>query len=287
MLESVFLPLDLADEIEVALVAGAADALALGADAAGAHGLGVPADASNLALRAVRAFREATGLAEGVRVSLRKRIPAAAGLGGGSSDAAAVLRALATLAPGAAGPAVLPELALRLGADVPFFLDPRPALVSGIGERIEALPGVPALALVLALPGTPLSTATVFQEYDRSGAALTPAGAGSTMPVRLAAWITAGLAAARAPAELFVNDLEPAATRLAPAIRTLRRALAQRGALIVGLSGSGPTVYGIFEDRRVAQEAAHRLGLAEPARAIVASTLPSPAAQFVGASPNW
>lgn len=288
LLESVFLPLDLADDLEVALVPGAADALALQQDAAGGDGApGVPADASNLALRAVRAYREATGLAEGVRVTLRKRIPAAAGLGGGSSDAAAVLRALVALAPGVAGPAALPDLALRLGADVPFFLEPRPALVSGIGERIEALPGVPSLALVLALPGTRLATAAVFREYDVSGAALTPAGAASTMPDRLAAWITAGLAAARVPAELFVNDLEPAATRLAPAIRTLRRALAQRGALVVGLSGSGPTVYGIFGDRRVAQEAAHRLGLAAPARAIVASTLPSPAAEFVGASPNW
>jgi 4-diphosphocytidyl-2-C-methyl-D-erythritol kinase len=273
LLESVFLPLDLGDDVEVALLPGGEDTLALEGDAAD-----VPADVSNLALRAAALFRRAACLSGGVRVRLRKRIPAAAGLGGGSSDAAAVLRGLARLAPGALAAEELAELALRLGADVPFFLDPRPALVSGIGERIEALPGVPAFALVLALPGTPLSTAAVFREYDLSRAALTPAGAGSSMPGRLAAWAAAGLAAASAPAELPVNDLEPAATRLAPAITALKRALAQCGALVVGLSGSGPTLYGIFEDRRVAQEAAHRLALAAPARAIVASTLPSPTA---------
>jgi 4-diphosphocytidyl-2-C-methyl-D-erythritol kinase len=269
----VFLPLDLGDEVEVALLPGGEDAIVVEGDADG-----VPADASNLALRAAALFRQAAGLAGGIRVRLRKRIPAAAGLGGGSSDAAAVLRGLTRLAPGALVAAQLAELALRLGADVPFFLDARPALVSGIGERIEPLAGVPALALALALPGTALSTAAVFREYDLSRAALTPAGAGSSMPGRLAAWTAAGLAAASAPADLPVNDLEPAATRLAPAIAPLKRALAQRGALVVGLSGSGPAVYGIFEDRRVAQEAAHRLALAAPARAIVASTLPSPAA---------
>jgi 4-diphosphocytidyl-2-C-methyl-D-erythritol kinase len=282
LLESVFLPLDLADDVEVALLPGGQDTIAVEGDVRG-----VPANASNLALRAAALFREAAvreaavrevaGLG-GVRVRLRKRIPAAAGLGGGSSDAAAVLRVLAQLTPGAVDAMRLAELALRLGADVPFFLDPRPALVSGIGERIEPLAGVPGLALVLALPGTSLSTAAVFRDYDLSRAALTPAGAGPSMVGRLAAWTAAGLAAASTPAELLVNDLEPAATRLAPALAPLKRKLAQCGALVVGLSGSGPTVYGIFEDRRAAQEAAHRLALAAPARAIVASTLPSPAA---------
>ena len=160
-LESVFLPLDLADEVELETDGPAEPRVDFSlAEAAP----GTPADASNLAARAAEAFLAASGLRRAVRIRLAKRIPAQAGLGGGSSDAGAVLRGLSERFPEALGGDALGALALGLGADVPFFLDPRPVLVSGVGERREPLKGWPAWTLLLANPGTPLSTGRVFDD---------------------------------------------------------------------------------------------------------------------------
>ena len=264
-LESLFLPLDLADEVAVEAGPGRSVLLALeGAPP------GVPADADNLAVRAGAAFLAAAGLEAELRIRLRKHIPAAAGLGGGSSDAGAVLRALARLYPGALTPEALAALALELGADVPFFLDPRPALASGVGERLEPVAGAPRLAVLLVNPGIPLATADVYRAFDAlagsSRGALTPFEPGSTMR-RLSGlrdtggrldWQSAGLS------DLLVNDLEPAATRLCPAIRRLRSRLETSGARGVAISGSGPTLFGIFPDARAAQAAAERAGFESP-----------------------
>jgi 4-diphosphocytidyl-2-C-methyl-D-erythritol kinase len=163
-LESLFVPLDLADEValDAEEAAAARVVLELSGEAAG-----IPADAGNLALRAGERFLEAAGLRVALRIRLVKRIPAAAGLGGGSSDAGAVLRGLTGLFPGALDREALLRMAVSLGADVPFFLDPRPMRVSGIGERCEPLPDrFPARVLVLANPGAQLSTAQVYQAFD-------------------------------------------------------------------------------------------------------------------------
>jgi len=291
-LESLFLPLDLADEVEVQERPEPGVALEL----EGACD-GVPGEGSNLAARAARAFAEAAGLAGGLRIRLRKRIPAAAGLGGGSSDAGAVLRALAALHPERLSAQGLRSLALDLGADVPFFLDPRPARVTGIGEHIEALEGIPSLALLLLHPGTPLSTPEVYRAWDalapppgpRSRPSPGPAALrgprGLRGPRSLAAWVSAEA----------VNDLEPAAVRLCPAIARLRQGLREAGALAVALSGSGPTLFGVFASRSAAERAAGQVsggaggtgedrgagprpGAAHPAVwARVARTLPSDA----------
>ena len=114
---------------------------------------GVPADASNLALRAAAEFLAAAGLVRALRLRVTKRIPVAAGLGGGSSDAGAVLRGLAASFPGAIAAPALARLALRLGADVPYFLAPRPARVGGIGERSEPLAGPAGARLPAREPG--------------------------------------------------------------------------------------------------------------------------------------
>ncbi len=130
-LESVFLPLDLGDEVELEVAPARLSSVALTLHPGPVEG--VPGDASNLAYRAAEAFLEVAGRAGctgSVRIRLHKRIPAAAGLGGGSSDAGVVLRSLARLFPAALSAKALGELALDLGADVPFFLDPRPARVS-------------------------------------------------------------------------------------------------------------------------------------------------------------
>lgn len=277
-LDSLFLPLDLADELELR-EAPPEDGVSLEL-AGGAPG--VPADPSNLAVRAALAFAEAAGLTTGLAVRLTKRIPAAAGLGGGSSDAGAVLRELDRRHPGAVAPERLRALALSLGADVPFFLDPRPARVRGVGERVEPVEGVPALHLVLANPGIPLSTAEVYRAADALGGELTGPAGGPTMPP-LSALREAGADPAdpsgpgAGELEAWVrNDLEPAALRLCPPIGRLRERLRQAGARAVGLSGSGPTLYGLFGDRATATRAAVEAGIRAPAWVRVAQTLPSP-----------
>jgi len=263
LLESLFVPIDLVDRVQIEPRDTPSVALQLDGDVSG-----VPADGSNLALGAARAFLAAAGIVAGLGLVLEKRIPASAGLGGGSSDAAAVLRGLARLYPDAISPEGLLELALGLGADVPFFLDPRPALVTGIGERIEAISGLPAFPLLLAHPGAPLATRDVYRAYDALPASLTPVQTGSTM-LTISALRECG---DRALAELLENDLEPAAGRLCPRITELREVIEGSGALAVGMSGSGPTIFGIFRDTIAASQARDRLDLAPPARTWLANT---------------
>jgi len=268
-LESLFAPIDFADELEVTVEEGAPAEVRL--ELSGLGG-GVPADAQNLAVRAARAFLDATGLRVRVRIALEKRVPTAAGLGGGSSDAGAVLRALARRFPGALAPPALADLALGLGADVPFFLDPRPVLVSGVGERRTPLPErLPPLALVLANPGVPLATAAVFAGYAASAAPPTARG-------RLAAALREALdgppeaLAARLQA-LVENDLEGPAVALCPGIGAVREALAASGAQAVGLSGSGATLYGVYASPAAAEAALGRARLPAGAWARLARTL--------------
>lgn len=263
LLESLFVPLDLADEVSVEVLSGVpstAPGVALSLEVRDAPvGPGeIPGGDENLAVRAARAFLEAARL-DGVSLEVRlgKRIPAAAGLGGGSSDAGAVLRALARLFPGALPGGEVVRLALGLGADVPFFLDPRPALVSGVGETIEPVEGVPGLVLVLANPGESLATAEVYSTFDELRPSLTPVGAGSTMRA-LSGLRSDPNAFAKLFETLLENDLEPAAVRLCPPIARLRERLRVAGALVTGMSGSGATVFGLFPDEVAAERALAR-----------------------------
>ncbi len=248
-LESVFLPLDLADEVELE-AEGPADPC-IDFALVGAPG-GAPTDGSNLAARAAEAFLAETGLRQALRIRLTKRIPVAAGLGGGSSDAGAVLRGLAERFPGALGGEALAALALGLGADVPFFLDPRPALVSGVGERREPLAGWPVWTLLLANPGTPLATGRVFDAYDALPAAPRPPDSLRSLAERLC---TGPSDPASVLEPLLHNGLEPAALALCPEIGPLRERLRESGALAVGFSGSGATLFGVFSGEREAVQA--------------------------------
>jgi 4-diphosphocytidyl-2-C-methyl-D-erythritol kinase len=265
-LESVFAPLDLADRLSLRVAGSARPEVTLRVTG----GAGVPEDDTNLAARAARRFLEAAGLDLRVEIELDKRVPAGAGLGGGSSDAAAVLRALDAWRPGAVAAGTLHELALGLGADVPYFLDPRPARVSGVGERREPL-ALPALCLLLVNPGLALSTAEVFRAFD----ALVPdpraPGPGDARSE------TGALHVRGAPDLSLRNDLEPAAIRLCPAIRRLRAQLAGLSprALGVGMSGSGPTLYAVYPDAAGAERALAGAGFRDPVWARVASTLES------------
>ncbi len=259
-LESVFVPLALGDDVTVALGGAPGLTLALSGDAAA----GVPADARNLAWRAAEAFAQEARLGSGVAIDLVKRVPSPAGLGGGSSDAGAVLRALAALVPGAVTPGRLAEIALRLGADVPFFLDPRPALVSGIGERILPLAGLPALPVLLAHPGVGLETRAVYAAFD-ADASLTPPRPPSNLRALLTLREKADAAEVDWPSSrepltaLVANDLEPAASRLSPWVAKLREELTATGARAVGMSGSGPTMYAIFASESEARSASDQV----------------------------
>jgi 4-diphosphocytidyl-2-C-methyl-D-erythritol kinase len=182
-------------------------------------------------------------------------VPVAAGLGGGSGDAAAVLR----LAGGEVSD--LPQLAAELGADVPSQLRPSLALVRGAGERIEPLPDPAEHAAVLLPGGGGLSTAAVFAEADRLGLSRSTSEL-DELAARLREVAGAGASPLAYP-ELLVNDLEAAARSLRPDIDEALHALRAAGAPVAILSGSGPTAVGLFPDLAAAQAAADRLDAAE------------------------
>ena len=279
LIESLFVPIDLADEVRVGISPSPEPRVTLechwASDAQGVEDL--PPGEENLAVRAADGFLRSCGRPLAVSVHLTKRIPVAAGLGGGSSDAGAVLRALDALVPGAVGPSALAALALSLGADVPFFLEPRPAIVSGIGERLEPFPGLPSLSLVLANPGPPVSTAAVFQAWDARSPALTTAKPGSTLR-SLSDWMAAdsgdSVALSSRLGEVLENDLEGAARQLCPSIGQVQRSLLECGAQAVGMSGSGGTSFGIFANKSEANEAARQLALGGDGWVRLAGTLP-------------
>ena len=205
----------------------------------------------NLAARALAALRAHGWRHPPLRIEIEKRIPVAAGLGGGSADAAAVLR----LAAGEVED--LEEIAAWLGADVPSQLTPAPALVRGAGERIERLPAPAPHAVVLLPGGGGLGTAAVFAEADRLGLGRGAAELGE-LAERLRAAAGAGVSPLDYP-ELLANDLEPAARSLRPEIGAALEALRDAGARQALLTGSGPTAFGLFGSLAAARDAAAAL----------------------------
>jgi len=209
-------------------------------------------EGENLAERALAGLRARGWDGPPLRIEIDKRIPIAAGLGGGSADAAAVLRL-------AAGARVgdLPELAAELGADVPSQLVPALSLVRGAGERVERLPDPSPHAVVLLPGGGGLSTARVFEESDRLGLGRS---AGELGEIEAALREAAGAGASPlAYADLLVNDLEPAALALRPEIEDALNSLRGAGAGHVMLTGTGPTAVGVCEDIVAAERVAARL----------------------------
>ena len=263
-LVSLIEPLSLADELTLEeLPGGAAVAAAVGMSgetcAAGGDEVVCPGvEGPNLAGAALAAYRAASGWdGPAQRLTIAKRVPVAAGMGGGSGDAAAALR-LAAHAAGRPDDPLLARLAPQLGADVPSQVAPQPVLVGGAGEEVRPVaPRAPHGVLVLPSPHR-LSTPDVFREADRLGLPRPAAG----LAQRRAA-LEAALAAGPALApELVVNDLEPAARSLCPAIDDALAAARAAGADHALVSGSGPTVVGIFwgsEGAAAAQEAAAAL----------------------------
>jgi 4-diphosphocytidyl-2-C-methyl-D-erythritol kinase len=217
----------------------------------------VPRDRDNLVIRAAEALAawgDLASRAPGARIRLDKRLPVAAGLGGGSADAAATLEGLGALWDLKPEAGVLAELAADLGADVPVCLYGRPALIRGIGERIERAPPLPPAWLVLVNPGVALPTAQVFAR--REGGFTEPAPWGG---VAETCESLAGRLAERG------NDLEAPALELAPEIgRVLAALKAQEGVLLARLSGSGATCFGLCASQAEARAAAAAIAAAEP-----------------------
>lgn len=211
----------------------------------------------NLVLRArdlLRTALAANGHSTGpVHIRLDKALPVSSGIGGGSADAAATLRGLLRLWNVTLPDDVMHALAVDLGADVPMCLASIPLIARGIGEEIEVLPLLPRFALVLANPLISVSTPQVFRHLtSKANPPLRIAGATDTP----AAWL-ATIAGLR-------NDLEPAATALVGEIAILSTMLARQGAMLVRMSGSGATCFGIFSDPAAAEKAAAALHSQRP-----------------------
>lgn len=267
-IETLFLALRLCDRIALARgVPGEGVVLEIaGAD--------LPTGPENLVVRAALAACRELGAAPDLRIRLEKRIPIAAGLGGGSSDAALTLIGIETLLGRPLDPARRRALARSLGADVPFFLDPRPAIGRGIGDELEPLASVPEMHWLLVAFPFGIPTPWAYQEASRE----------LTLPRP-----RSSIAPPQGPdrwANLAPNDLETPAVRRHPEIRDARAALDRAGASVTGMSGSGPTVFGRFPNMEEALRIAGELELPRGARAL-AATSPASGPASGADQPYW
>jgi 4-diphosphocytidyl-2-C-methyl-D-erythritol kinase len=208
-----------------------------------------PRGHENLVWRAAERLLADRGPQPGVRLRLVKRVPMGAGLGGGSSDAAATLVGLDRLLGLGLDPDSLATHAAALGSDVPYFLSGGTALLTGRGTTVTPLADLPPSDLVIVYPGQPLSTAAVYAQVQEpltlASKPVSISGFGR-IPVDLVSWVRAG------------NDLEPHAARLCPDIVRIRTMLAASGAVVAAMTGSGSAVFGVFEDGEGAADAARR-----------------------------
>ena len=257
-LDSVFIPISLADEIRLEVRKSQETSITLNCDAPA-----LLSGQNNLATRAARAFMSEFELAAEIQIDLKKNIPIAAGLGGGSSDAGAVLRMLATAAEidDADDLATIRRIALSLGADVPFFLDPRPSRVNGIGELIAPMPKVPRIPLVVAAPPFEVPTAAIFL-------ALKPEDWSGPAPDTDIDAIARG----EISSAITVNDLAATAIAQFPEIRRLKALLEESGARAAQMSGSGGAVFGVFDSLEDAELAAEKLKRRAPFATVAAAT---------------
>ncbi len=236
-IRSIMVPIDLFDEIELKKTAKGIQVWCSDPS--------LPVDERNLAFKAASLYLGKAGIKEGVYIGIKKRIPISAGLGGGSSDAAAVLKGLNKIYQRFSGTQLV-ELAKQIGADVPFFLYSSPCLAKGVGEILEPLcPRM--LHFVLVTPYIQVSTAWAYREYDKLH--LTKSEQSSIKRY----WKEGNIKA------LLRNDLEKVTIASFPVIKELKTLLLKKGAKGVLMSGSGPTVFGIFESRQDANRVVNDL----------------------------
>ena len=207
---------------------------------------GVPDGPGNIAWKAARAMLDLAGGGQGVIIDIVKNIPVAAGLGGGSSDAAAVLMGMNELLGLGLSDRKLMDIGLKLGADVPFFIFKKTALAEGVGEQLTPMPEMPAAWVVLMNPGVHVSTAWVYRNLqltNRGELAKLPYFYGSIEDICC----------------IFSNDLESVTIPSFPVIAEIKASMLRLGALGSMMSGSGPTVFGLFRDRDSAERAREAL----------------------------
>ena len=217
----------------------------------------VPEDDTNLAMRAAAIFFQSLTVdgppAENVRINIEKRIPVGAGLGGGSSDAAAVLKGLNRHYRQPFSPRKLCDLAGQIGADVPFFIKGHAALATGIGDILEPIKGLRPFHLVIIYPGFPISTAMVYSKLNLR----------LTKCEKKLKCLDFRKRKFNLP-DYLCNDLEPVVTAQFPIIQTAKNLLENCGARGTLMTGSGSSVFGIFEDAQLAQTAAKKASQREP-----------------------
>ena len=264
LLDTIMVPVSLYDEIEIRKIRPAsakkrkADPLIkVTCD----HPL-VPRGEKNSAYKAAQLLMQRIGSEQPVHVRIRKRIPVGAGLGGGSSDAAATLVGLNRLLNLRLSTAKLEKMALSLGADVPFFIRARPARAHGIGERLHPIRKLARLWMVIVYPGFPVSTAGVFKHVRSK----------LTKPL-VNTSISSSLKSFDKLAGLLVNDLESVTFKQYPKLSLIKARLLHEGAAGGLMSGSGSSVFGVFATRRQAARAWHRLRQEEGAQAYLVHSL--------------
>ena len=240
-LVSIMVPVDLCDLLEIAIEDSRKIKLIC-------DGLNVPDDENNLVYRATDSFLSRAGIKKGVSVKLTKKIPVAAGLGGGSSDAAATLLSLNQIWPGRLPFSELHDMAAEIGADVPFFLYCRPAIVRGIGETLEFLEKWPEFWYVIVTPPIQVSTAWVYANLKLE---LTSDEYNNTLSFLKNDLFTVS--------RLLENDLEKVTSSRFPIIKKIKKDLLKCGAKGVLMTGSGPSVFGIFSSSEQAGLANHAL----------------------------
>ena len=236
-LVSIMIPVEIFDLLEFEIL----QEKAIWIQSTGYH---VPNDEKNLVHRAARSFLSRTGISHGVSIRLEKNIPVAAGLGGGSSDAAATLLMLNRVNSMPLTESDLREIAVELGADVPFFLNCMPSLATGIGEIIEPLEGWPDFWYVIVTPPIRISTMWVYHNLKlelttKSSDCILANFRSETFKV----------------ANVLENDLENVTCAKFPIINTLKKLLVDAGAEGAMMSGSGPSVFGLFSSLANAAEA--------------------------------
>jgi len=208
---------------------------------------GVPDGEGNIAWKAARRLLDLSGYTGGVEIEIQKNIPVAAGLGGGSSDCATVLLGLNELLGCGLSQDRLMEIGVSLGADVPFFVFQQTAVAEGIGEKLTPLAAIPSAWLVLVNPNVPVSTAWVYKNLQ-----LTQRKCLATIPN--------SFEDATELSAILSNDLEEVTIPAFPVISEIKKQLVAAGALCSLMSGSGPTVFGLFDDEVTARKAGELLG---------------------------
>jgi 4-diphosphocytidyl-2-C-methyl-D-erythritol kinase len=258
-LVSIMVPVDLFDLLEFRRIPGGNIVLSC-------KGIPLPDGEDNLVYRTARSFYARTGVREGVSIELVKKIPVAAGMGGGSSDAATTLMALNELWSRPLSESELHQLSIELGADVPFFLVGKPSLARGIGEILEPLETWPGCWFVIVRPPLAVSTSWVYgnlklelttNEYEYIKKAL------NHTPISIS--------------QILENDLERVTAARFPIIETIKKSLLRAGAQGALMTGSGPSVFGVFESADEARAGARHLIAQNFGEVFVATTWFGPA----------